>query len=77
MIQILLILATLVLAILSVEVRDLLYAVLCLGGMCITIGVLFGFLNAFYVMLFQFMIYAGVTIVLFASVIMLTERGKD
>jgi NADH:ubiquinone oxidoreductase subunit 6 (subunit J) len=77
MLQTLLILATLVLAILSVEIRDLLHAVLYLSGMCITIGSLFGLLNAPYVMFFQFLIYAGVTLVLFAAVLMLTERSKD
>lgn len=77
MVQTLLILAILGLAILSVEVRDLLHAVLCLGGMCVTVGVLFGLLNAPYVMFFQLLIYAGATVVLFASVLMLTERGKD
>jgi len=77
MLQTLLIITTLGLAILSVEVKDLLHAVLCLGGMCITIGGLFGLLNAPYVMFFQLLIYAGATVVLFASVLMLTERSKD
>lgn len=72
-----LILVTVLLAVLSVELEDLLHSVLCLGGMCITIGALYGFLDAHYVMVFQFLIYAGATLILFASVIMFTEREED
>lgn len=77
MIVTLLLIATIVLAILTVEVTDLLYSVLCLCGMCITIGTLFGVLNAPYVMVFQLLTYAGAAVVLFISVIMLTERRDE
>ena len=73
----LIIIATIVLAALTVELNDLLYAALCFCGMCITVGMLFGLLNAPYVMLFQLLIYAGATVVLFISVIMLTERRDE
>jgi len=73
-VQIFLITATIVLAILTIEARDLLHATLCLCGMSITIGVLFGILNAPYVMVFQLLIYAGATVALFVFVITLTKR---
>jgi NADH:ubiquinone oxidoreductase subunit 6 (subunit J) len=70
-VQIFLIITAIALAILAIEVRDLLHSVICLCGMCIVIGILFGILNAPYVMVFQLLIYAGVSIVLFISVVML------
>lgn len=77
MIEILLIMATIVLAVLTVELKNLLHAVICLCGMCITIGALFAILNAMYVMAFQLLIYAGASMVLFLSVIMLTSRDEE
>jgi len=74
--QITLIFFAVFLAILTVELKDLLYAVLCLCGMCITIGALFWLLNAPYVAVFQLLIYAGAVIVLFIVTVMLTVRGK-
>ena len=76
MIDLILLIAAVILAILSVELKDLLQAAVCLCGMCITIGLLFGFLNATYVMVFQLLIYAGATMVLFLSVVMLTRRSR-
>jgi NADH-quinone oxidoreductase subunit J len=76
LIEILLIVAVVVLAALTVELRNLMHAVICLGGMCVMMGILFGILNAPYVMVFQLLIYAGAVMVFFLSVIMLTERGK-
>ena len=72
-----LIIAASALAILAVEVKDLLYAVLCLAGMCIAVGALFGMLSASLVMVFQLLIYAGASIALFVSVVVLTSRGRD
>jgi NADH:ubiquinone oxidoreductase subunit 6 (subunit J) len=72
-----LIIAASALAILAVEVKDLLYAVLCLCGMSIAVGALFGILSASLVMVFQLLIYAGASIALFVSVIILTSRGGD
>jgi len=74
MIEILLIIAAIALAILTVELKNLLQAAVCLFGMCIAVGLLFGLLKATYVMAFQFLIYAGATMVLFISVVMLTRR---
>lgn len=76
-IAICLIVAIITLAILTVEAPDLLHAVLCLCGMCVSIGLLFGLLGAPYVMVFQLLIYAGAAIVLFISVIMLTTRREE
>jgi len=76
MVEALLIIATIVLAILTVELKNLLQAALCLFGMCIVIGLIFGLLNATYVMVFQLLIYAGATMVLFISVVMLTRREQ-
>jgi NADH-quinone oxidoreductase subunit J len=77
-VQIFLIIATVVLAFLAIEIRDLLHSVISLCGMCISLGILFGILNAPYVIVFQLLIYAGATIVLFIAVVMLTTReGKE
>jgi NADH:ubiquinone oxidoreductase subunit 6 (subunit J) len=76
MIELSIIIAAVVLAVLSVELKDLLQASLCLCGMCIAVGLLFGLLNATYVMVFQLLIYAGATMVLFISVVMLTRREQ-
>jgi len=76
MIELPIIIAAVALAALSVELRDLLQASLCLCGMCIAVGLLFGLLNATYVMVFQLLIYAGATMALFVSVIMLTRRKQ-
>ena len=70
-----LIIAAAALAILAVEVKDLLYSVLCLCGMSIAVAALFGTLNASLVMVFQLLIYAGASIALFVSVVILTSRG--
>jgi NADH:ubiquinone oxidoreductase subunit 6 (subunit J) len=44
--------------------------------MCIVLGILFAVMNAVYVGVFQFLIYAGATMVLFLAVVMLTEREE-
>jgi NADH:ubiquinone oxidoreductase subunit 6 (subunit J) len=77
LIEISLIIGIVVLAVLAVELKNLLHAVACLFGMCIMIGILFGILNALYVMTFQLLIYAGATMALFLSVIMLTARDEE
>jgi len=76
MIYLILIITAIVLAVLSVELKDLMQASVCLCGMCIAIGLLFGLLDATYVMVFQFLIYAGATMVLFMTVVMLTKRER-
>lgn len=77
MIEVLLIGAVIVLAVLAVELEKLLHSAVCLGGMCVAIGILFGLLNAAYVMVFQLLIYSGATMVLFLAVVMLTERTEE
>ncbi|OYT49077.1 hypothetical protein B6U79_02415 [Candidatus Bathyarchaeota archaeon ex4484_231] len=76
MIEYVLIAAAVILAVLAVELKNLMQAVICLGGMCIVVGMLFAVLNAMYVMVFQLLIYVGATMVLFLSVVMLTEREE-
>lgn len=77
LLQILLIISAVVLAALTVELKNLLHAVVCLFGMCIVIGALYGILNAPYVTVFQLLIYAGAAMVFFLSVVMLTSRDKE
>ncbi len=72
--QIVLLVVTVAMALLAIETRDLIHAVIFLCSMSICLGVLFGILNAPFVMVFQLLISAGATIVLFLSVIMLTTR---
>ena len=50
--------------------KNLLYAALSLGAMCISLGALYWVLYAPYVGLFQMLIYGGAVVVLFVSVIM-------
>ena len=64
------------LAILTVELKDMFHAVICLCGMCVTIGALFWLLNAPYVAVFQLLVYAGAVIVLFIATVMLTVRKE-
>ncbi len=67
---------TVLLALLTVELKDMLHAVICLSGMCITIGAVFWLLNAPYVSVFQLLVYAGAVIVLFIVTVMLTARRE-
>lgn len=76
LIQLGLLVAAVCLAILTVELRNLLYASLCFGGMCICLGGIYWFLSAPYVAVFQMLIYGGAVVVLFISIIMLT-RGVE
>ena len=64
------------LAVLVVELKNLLQAAFCLGSMCVVLGILFVVLNAVYVGVFQLLIYASATMVLFLAVVMLTEREE-
>ena len=74
LIAIICLILSLIFAILTIELPNLLYAALSLCGMAITIGLLFGVLSAPYIMLFQLLVYAGATVSLFLAVIMLTKR---
>lgn len=61
-----------VLSILTIEVRSLFRATLFFAVMCISIAILFWMLGAYYVAVFQLLIYAGTMIVLLLAVIVLT-----
>jgi len=76
LLQIALMVSTVLLALLTVELKDMLHAVMCLCGMSITIAALFWLLNAPYVSVFQLLIYGGAVIVLFVATIMLTARKE-
>ena len=76
LLQITLIIFSVFLAILTVELKDMLHAVMCLCGMCITVGALFWLLNAPYVAVFQLLVYAGAVMVLFIATVMLTVREE-
>ena len=76
LLQTVLIVLTVLLALLTVELKDMLHAVICLCGMCITVGALFWLLNAPYVAVFQLLVYAGAVIVLFIATVMLTARKE-
>jgi len=71
LIQLTLMFLTVALAILAVELSNLIYAVIALCGMYVTIGLLYWTLHAPYVALFQFVVYAGAVIVLFLVVVAL------
>jgi len=70
----LLIVASIALAVLAMEVTDLLRAVICLCGICILVGGLFSLLYAASVMVFQILVYVGATVALSLSAIMFTRR---
>jgi NAD(P)H-quinone oxidoreductase subunit 6 len=72
----LMILATF-LALLTVELKKILYAVISFSGMCLTIGALFWILNAPYVAVFQLLIYAGAVLTIFLAAIMLTSKKES
>lgn len=67
---------TVLLALLTVELKDILYAILSFCGMCILVGVIFWTLNAPYVAVFQLLVYAGAIVALFITAVMLTTRKE-
>jgi len=67
---------TVLLALLTVELKDILYAILSFCGMCILIGIIFWILNAPYVAVFQLLVYAGAIVALFIAAVMLTTRKE-
>jgi NADH:ubiquinone oxidoreductase subunit 6 (subunit J) len=68
---------TVLLALLTVELQSILYAVISFCGMCISIGALFWLLNAPFVAVFQLLIYAGAIVTIFLAAIMLTTRKES
>ncbi|MCJ7761294.1 MAG: NADH-quinone oxidoreductase subunit J [Candidatus Bathyarchaeota archaeon] len=73
-VQLSLMIASCIFAILTVELKDLLHTVLSLAAMAISLGALFWILNAPYVAVFQILVYAGAVVVLFVAAVMLTRR---
>jgi NADH-quinone oxidoreductase subunit J len=65
--------STVFFALLTVELKNMFQAIICLCGLCINVGALFWILNAPYVSVFQWLIYAGAIIVLFLATVMLTQ----
>lgn len=65
-----------VFSILTVEVKNLFRATLIFAVMCISIAILFWMLGAYYVAVFQLLIYAGAMIVMLLAVVALTA-GKE
>jgi NADH-quinone oxidoreductase subunit J len=76
MLQIALMILSVLLALLTVELKDMLHAILSMCGMCISVGALFWLLAAPYVAVFQLLVYAGAVIVLFIATVMLTKRKE-
>ena len=66
-----------ILALATVELRDILHAIIAFCGTSITIGALFWLLNAPYVAVFQLLIYAGAIVALFTATVMLTTRKES
>ncbi|MEN2974619.1 MAG: NADH-quinone oxidoreductase subunit J [Candidatus Caldarchaeales archaeon] len=74
--EIILIISIVCFSILTVEVKSLIHAVIFFALMCIMTGVLFWILGAYYVAVFQMLVYVGAMVVLFLAVIMLTHREE-
>jgi len=74
LLSIILVVITIALAIMAVEIKDVLKAVYCLCGFFIFIGIFFWLFNAPYLAVFQLLIYGGAIIALFIVVIMLTVK---
>jgi len=67
---------TTLLALVAIELKDILYAILSFCGFCIAVGAIFWILNAPYVAVFQLLVYAGAIVALFLAAIMLTTRKE-
>jgi len=68
--------AAILLALFTIEARNILHAVIGFCGMCISIGGLFWLLNAPYVSVFQILIYAGAVVAIFLAAVMLTTSKE-
>lgn len=75
-IELILLLLIICFSIITVEIRNLIRAVIFFALTCISIGVLFWVLGAYYVAVFQMSVYAGAMVVLFLAVILLTHREE-
>ncbi len=77
LVQIILIAITVLFALLTLELKNILHAVISFAGMCMTIGAIYWLLNAPYVAVFQLLIYAGAIVILFLATIMLTSKKES
>lgn len=68
--------AAILLAVYTIEAKNILHGVIGFAGMCITIGGIFWLLNAPYVAVFQILIYAGAVVAIFVAAIMLTTSKE-
>lgn len=75
--QIVLIGLTLIFALMTAGLKDILFAALSLGGMAICLGGIYWTLYAPYVGVFQMLIYGGAIVVLFISVIMFVRSEES
>ena len=75
--QLVLIVLTLIFALMTAGLRNILFAALSLGGMAICLGGLYWTLYAPYVGVFQMLIYGGAIVVLFISVIMFVRSEES
>lgn len=75
--QIMLMGLTIVLAVATLEVKKLLYAVLSFCGMCISIGALYWLLDAHYIAVYQLLVYAGGIVTLFIAALTLTTLKEE
>jgi NADH-quinone oxidoreductase subunit J len=75
--QLVLIVLTLIFALMTAGLSNILFAALSLGGMAVCLGGLYWTLYAPYVGVFQMLIYGGAIVVLFISVIMFVRSEES
>ena len=68
---------TVILAIIAVEVKRLVYAIIAFCGLGVMLGILFLLLEAPYVAVFQFTIYAGAITALLLAAEALVKGGEE
>lgn len=76
-IQIILMALTVILAITTLEIKKLLYAILSFCGMCVSIGALYWLLDAHYLAVYQLLVYAGGIVTLFIAALTLTTLKEE
>jgi NADH:ubiquinone oxidoreductase subunit 6 (subunit J) len=75
--QYILMIATLILAIAAIELKNHLHAAISFCAMCVTIGGIFWLLDAPYASVFQVLVYAGAVVTIFLAAVMLTTRKES
>jgi len=74
-IALILIALAVIFAVLTIELKDLVYMVFSFAIMSVAIGAYYFLLNAVYIGIFQMLVYAGAVVAMAIAVIMLT-RGR-